>query len=637
MKAFSKKGMVDVSFGYIQRLFYFRFSNRQKIIIILVKNSGEYPGKSAGSANIGCWELEPPIHNYMTFASTRESMEQYLTHPPSKDTMAIQLPITLPQLKLTKSLQRLLAYLGLTILTLIGLFFYVRAYNPSQHHHPSIKFNLRSFDPEYLLQEPSYITAFQVVTCHTFWRCVAPKSHDSKNKLDQGQWTMINKPLSYSRSLLKPSSLFSQKYFFVEKTPVSKLQVGKDLVVTGLNVYSHRMITFDLEPFTPSDAARYYHDLDILYGVDSVEVRPGWERLEKPYYAEMLDTDEMSVYLTVKKEDNGPPQQQTGNLVRKTDEYKILQVADLHYATGTGTCRDQFPVVENCQADPRTLQFLHRVLDHEKPDLVVLTGDQIFGEDSFDSETTLMKVVKPFIQRQIPYMFTFGNHDDEGSLSRLELFQLLQTLPFFHGPERALLPDAPGVGNMITQVVDESNTPSLTIYLLDSHKYTPDQKLYPGYDWVKESQLEYIKSQQPKLLEPKDPKQHTSLAFLHIPLPEYRLVHSNPGTLRSGQYKEGITAPYYNSGALKLFHDLGVRLVSVGHDHCNDFCIEYKEKEDDKVAMSLCYGGAVGEGGYAGYGGTERRLRVWNFKWQGQTGVIMGETWKWLETDTEMK
>ncbi|KAH3674581.1 hypothetical protein WICPIJ_009539, partial [Wickerhamomyces pijperi] len=55
--------------------------------------------------------------------------------------------------------------------------------------------------------------------------------------------------------------------------------------------------------------------------------------------------------------------------------------------------------------------------------------------------------------------------------------------------------------------------------------------------------------------------------------------------------------------------------------------------------MSLCYGGAVGEGGYAGYGGTERRLRVWNFKWQGQTagGVIMGETWKWLETDTEMK
>lgn len=537
----------------------------------------------------------------------------------------------IPRVSLTKSLQRLLAYLLLATLLVLALGGYVLTHDPSTTHHSSIRFNLRSFDKGYNSdQGESLITDVKVVNCRTFWSCRAPLKHGSQ---DQGVWYLINKPLSYSKSLLRPSSIFNQKFIFVEKTPIVALSPGKDQLITDLNIYSHRMITYDLEPYDPKDLERYYYDLDLVYGSDSVEVRPGWTRLDKPFYPEVsAQAKEMPVYLTMRKE----PVASSPSVIKLEREgvkYKVLQVADLHYSTGVGTCRDQYPFVEDCQADPRTKAFVERVLDYEKPDLVALTGDQVFGEDSFDTQTTIMKVVEPFIRKQIPYLFTFGNHDDEGSLTRLEIFQLLQTLPFFVGPEEGTITGVHGVGNMVTQVFDTTNNnPLLTIYLLDSHKYTPNQKLYPGYDWVKESQLHYIQLEQAKLPQPESSKNHTSLAFLHIPLPEYRHITTYP--ISVGSYKEGITAPFYNSGARDVFKALGVAIVSVGHDHCNDFCMN-----DDGVW--LCYGGAVGEGGYAGYGGTERRLRVWEFAWEDQKeeeerGVI-GRTWKWLETDLDMK
>jgi predicted phosphodiesterase len=62
-------------------------------------------------------------------------------------------------------------------------------------------------------------------------------------------------------------------------------------------------------------------------------------------------------------------------------------------------------------------------LDVEKPDLVILTGDQLH-HDILDSQSALFKVVAPLIERSIPYAVVFGNHDDEGTytLSRESIF-----------------------------------------------------------------------------------------------------------------------------------------------------------------------------------------------------------------------
>jgi DNA repair exonuclease SbcCD nuclease subunit len=65
------------------------------------------------------------------------------------------------------------------------------------------------------------------------------------------------------------------------------------------------------------------------------------------------------------------------------------------------------------------MKFIGTILDVEKPDLVVLTGDQLHHNIS-DSQTALNKVVAPIIQRRIPFAAVFGNHDSEGihALSR---------------------------------------------------------------------------------------------------------------------------------------------------------------------------------------------------------------------------
>ncbi|GMG15773.1 unnamed protein product [[Candida] boidinii] len=56
---------------------------------------------------------------------------------------------------------------------------------------------------------------------------------------------------------------------------------------------------------------------------------------------------------------------------------------------------------------------------------------------------------------------------------------------------------------------------------------------------------------------------------------------------------------------------------------------EGSKKSDD---IWLCFGGASGEGGYAGYGGTTRRLRT--FQINAKTGNII--SWKRLETAPEV-
>ena len=85
--------------------------------------------------------------------------------------------------------------------------------------------------------------------------------------------------------------------------------------------------------------------------------------------------------------------------------------------TGVRSCKDAIDAHGNSlpesDADPLTAKFIVQVLDVEKPDLVVLTGDQLH-HDIPDSQSALFKVVAPIIERSIPFAAVFGNHDCEG-------------------------------------------------------------------------------------------------------------------------------------------------------------------------------------------------------------------------------
>jgi hypothetical protein len=129
--------------------------------------------------------------------------------------------------------------------------------------------------------------------------------------------------------------------------------------------------------------------VDVLFGDDAVEARDGWEVKGTPLLLAGAGSNTQPAHVTVQR---GRPKEPVKPVPRIGDNgrFKIMQLADLHLSTGVGKCRDAVPEGYNggkCEADPRTLEFVTRVLEDEKPDLVVLSGDQVNGETAPDAQT----------------------------------------------------------------------------------------------------------------------------------------------------------------------------------------------------------------------------------------------------------
>lgn len=137
------------------------------------------------------------------------------------------------------------------------------------------------------------------------------------------------------------------------------------------------------------DSDRAVTTVDLLFGDDAVEVRPGWEIVGTPL---ILDASSSipSAHLTVRRGSHPAEIPKPKLRVQENGNFKVMQVADLHLSTGVGHCRDAVPDSYHggrCEADPRTLEFVSKMLDDEKPDLVVLSGDQVNGGTAPDVQS----------------------------------------------------------------------------------------------------------------------------------------------------------------------------------------------------------------------------------------------------------
>lgn len=363
--------------------------------------------------------------------------------------------------------------------------------------------------------------------------------------------------------------------------------------------------------------------LDVLFGSDAVEPRVGWKLTENSLMGIRLPKDPLP-RVTYRAGAHFQNPSIKNLQFKKNGKFKVLQVADIHFSTGVGECRDPVPEesAHGCEADPRTLSFLNKVLDIEQPDFVALTGDQIFGEGAPDPQTALFKVLMPFISRGIPYAITLGNHDDESTLGRKEMIFLASSLPY--SMTDLGNPAIDGFGNYRLRVSGTKKDEEAVFHFLDSHSYSLDPKNDPGYDYFKESQIKWMEE---SVHEMNGKKNHLSMAFFHIPLPEYRKIDQP----MVGQIREGVTAPKKNTGMRSAFARAGVQVATCGHDHANDYCLLDAENSGspDENKIWLCFGGGSGEGGYGGYGGFIRRLRV--FELDEKTNLIL--SWKRLESD----
>ena len=218
---------------------------------------------------------------------------------------------------------------------------------------------------------------------------------------------------------------------------------------------------------------------------------------------------------------------------------------------------------------------------------------------------------------------------------------LLQDLPFSlcqPGPEKV-----DGVGNYYLQIFDhaQSQLPLSTLYFLDSHGQIASKVKDPDYDWIKQSQIDWFTRTSQALRRTREEHDsngrfHLSLAFMHIPLPEYG--DSNL-IIKGGQRREPTEGPSFNSHFYNALIKEKISAMSCGHDHVNDFCAlrpDDMHEESRQYALQyprlspwLCYGGGSGFGGYCSYDGKRyhRRSRVWEL--DTKTGGI--KTWKRVE------
>ncbi|TBL80792.1 metallophosphoesterase family protein [Paenibacillus thalictri] len=267
--------------------------------------------------------------------------------------------------------------------------------------------------------------------------------------------------------------------------------------------------------------------------------------------------------------------------------FKIVQFTDVH--------------LDGSERDRDAIQLMERVLDEEKPDLVMysgdlVSGDKLKGQAKEKVYSLIRECVAPALSRQLLWTAIFGNHDGEGPASNSELVQTLQEVDgclMKAGPE-----DVAGVGNYVLEILGAaSDQPAALLYGFDSGNRSP----FGGWDYVKRSQIGWYEREAMGRRLP-DGSVLPALAFLHIPLPEYNEVWDEQICL--GAKYEDVCCPRINTGLFAAMVEMrDVAGVFCGHDHLNDFCGELH-------GIRLCYGRATGGYGYEfGKGARVIRLR----------------------------
>ena len=272
----------------------------------------------------------------------------------------------------------------------------------------------------------------------------------------------------------------------------------------------------------------------------------------------------------------------------KDGKFTILNLSDI---------QDCYPI--------KTLskKYIEDTVDMVKPDLIILTGDNISGYDipeEKDAELAIREFMDIFEERNIKVAAVFGNHDDEETKASKE-FQLsvYESYDCYVGEKGFCVKDRIGTYNLPIMKSDNSGY-GFNLWMIDSGTYNTENE-YGGYACVYKEQIEWYKETALKLKAENGGKVVPSIAFQHIIVPEiYDALRQvkliRPGCIirkknplsdktkiyvlpegAKGQLREYPCPPYYNNGQYDAMLETGDVLATVsGHDHENTFEIDYK-------------------------------------------------------------
>lgn len=262
-------------------------------------------------------------------------------------------------------------------------------------------------------------------------------------------------------------------------------------------------------------------------------------------------------------------------------------------------------------ADPQDLQFVRRTMmkmldrayDTVRPDLVVLTGDQILGNHLRDCNrwtaltvrdkageklalrTALIKLLDPIERREIPFAMIYGNHDDMNLVSKDEhadIYREYDRCVGLDGTDPSVECDT----YRIPLYSEDGGKMLWNLWMLDSARYDKTERR--SHHYVTPETVAWYEKECAALKDANGGVPVPSLMFQHIPLPEtLRLLETcakkDAAVCENGKYyrlKRGVAGVLgefpsvceQNVGQFETMKRCGdVRAVVFGHDHANSF------------------------------------------------------------------
>lgn len=262
--------------------------------------------------------------------------------------------------------------------------------------------------------------------------------------------------------------------------------------------------------------------------------------------------------------------------------------------------------------DPQDLQYVRYAMmkmlncayDKVKPDLIVLTGDNILGNHLDDArvytplivkdkeseakamEIAIRKLITPIEERKIPFAMVYGNHDDRNRLTKDEQADYYRAYSCNVGLDGTDSGDCDTYNIPIYS--EDGKTIKFNIWMIDSAWHDKEQD--KCFEYIKPEAIEWYKKTSAALKEANGGTPVPSIMFQHIPMIEtMELIEEcsadDKGAVRGpankyyklkaecdGVIGEYISAVSQKTGQMEALKECGdVKAVVFGHDHQNCF------------------------------------------------------------------
>lgn len=268
-------------------------------------------------------------------------------------------------------------------------------------------------------------------------------------------------------------------------------------------------------------------------------------------------------------------------------KFKIAQFTDIHLQ------------YDSYRSDS-VLVMMRAVIEKEKPDLVMLTGD-VVGSDN--RKRAWLKVAQVMIDAKTPWAAMFGNHDAEFELNKQETMEAIVGLPYnltVNGPA-----DVAGEGNYVLPIQSStSNEIAALCYVLDVSATNPPPANSSGvYEWIDDSQVQWYIRQSNEFAQQNGGEHLPALAFFHIPFPEYNQVIGKSTTVGYQVERENVQPQPRSNLFAAMQARKDIMGTFVGHHHNNNYI-------GNLDGISLAFGQTSGRQVYGELGAGARIIEL---------------------------